>query len=102
MAVGICVRVGARDESKNIKGIAHFLEHLLFKGSKRYSCQQIKESIEGVGGLLNGFTSKESSCYYAKLPATKQFQALDILSDMVANPLLSPSDIERESFVILE
>jgi len=102
VSIGIWVRVGGRYESKDVKGIAHFLEHLMFKGSKKYSCRQIKELIEGVGGMLNGFTSEESTCYYARLPATKQIQALDILLDMVLNPLLNPKDIEKERFVILE
>ena len=102
VAIGVLVRVGGRDESKDINGIAHFLEHLVFKGSKRYSCQKIKESIEGVGGMLNGFTSEEATCYFAKLPAAKQLQALGILSDMAINPLLNLSDIEREKFVVLE
>lgn len=102
VAMGVWVRCGGRDESKDNKGIAHFLEHLAFKGSKRYSCRQIKESIEGVGGMLNAFTSEETTCYFAKLPATKQFLALDVLIDMTMNPLLNLSDIEREKFVILE
>lgn len=101
-AIGVWVRSGGRYESKQIKGIAHFLEHLVFKGSRQYSCRQIKELIEGVGGMLNGFTSEETTCYFSKLPAAKQFQALDILLDMVINPRLNPSDIERERFVILE
>ncbi|MFH1577978.1 MAG: pitrilysin family protein [Candidatus Omnitrophota bacterium] len=102
VSIGVWVRVGGRYEPDNIKGIAHFLEHLVFKGSKKYSCQQIKELIEGVGGALNGFTDEETTCYYAKLPAVKQFQALDILTDMAINPRLSQADIERERFVILE
>jgi len=102
VAIGLWIRVGGRDESKNTKGIAHFLEHLVFKGSRKYSCRQIKELIEGVGGMLNGFTSEEATCYFAKLPAVKQFQALDILSDMAINPKLAPQDIEKERFVILE
>jgi predicted Zn-dependent peptidase len=102
VAIGLWVRAGGRYESKEIKGIAHFLEHLVFKGSRRYSCRQIKELIEGVGGMLNAFTSEETTCYYAKLPAAKQFQALDILSDMVINPLLRLCDIQRERFVVLE
>lgn len=102
VAMGLWVRVGGRDESRDIKGISHFLEHLIFKGSSKYSCREIKESIEGVGGMLNGFTSEETTCYFIKLPSTKQFQALDILIDMAINPRLNPSDIEREKFVILE
>jgi predicted Zn-dependent peptidase len=102
VSVGVWLRVGSRYESRNTSGIAHFLEHLVFKGSRRYSCQQIKELIEGVGGALNGFTSEEATCYFAKLPAAKQFRALDILADMAVNPLLKQSDIEREKFVVLE
>jgi len=101
-AIGVWVRVGGRYESQHTKGAAHFLEHLVFKGSRKYSCQEIKESIEGVGGALNGFTSEESTCYFAKLPAVKQLQALDILTDMVITPLLKSSDIRKERFVILE
>ncbi len=102
VSVGVWLRVGSRYESRNTSGIAHFLEHLVFKGSRKYSCQQIKELIEGVGGALNGFTSEDATCYFAKLPAAKQFQALDILADMAVNPLLKQSDIEREKFVVLE
>jgi predicted Zn-dependent peptidase len=102
VAVGVWVRCGGRDESRDIKGIAHFLEHLMFKGSKKYSCRQIKESIEGAGGMLNAFTSEEATCYFAKLPAIKQFQALDILMDMTIKPRLNLADVERERFVILE
>ena len=102
VAIGIWLGVGSRYETEKTGGIAHFLEHLVFKGSKKYSCQQIKELIEGVGGALNGFTSEEATCYFAKLPAAKQFQALDILSDMALNPLLKHPDIAKEKNVILE
>lgn len=102
VSIGVWLGVGSRYESRNLRGIAHFLEHLVFKGSKKYTCQQIKELIEGVGGALNGFTSEEATCYFAKLPAAKQFQALDILADMAQNPLLNQPDIEKERFVVLE
>jgi len=102
VALGIWIKVGSRYESKGNKGIAHFLEHLVFKGSKKYSCRKIKESIEGVGGSLNGFTSEELTCYLAKLPSRHLDLALDILSDMVINPLLPQEDIEKERAVILE
>ena len=101
-SLGLWVRVGGRYEAREIKGISHFLEHLAFKGSKNYSCRQIKESIEGVGGVINGFTSEESTCYYVKLPAARQLLALDILVDMAVSPQLNQSDIEKERFVILE
>lgn len=102
VSVGIWIRTGSRDESKNNNGIAHFLEHLIFKGSKKYSCRQIKESIEGKGGALNGFTSEEITCYFAKLPCIHLNSALDVLCDMVANPKLAEVDIEKERFVVLE
>jgi len=102
VSIGVWLGVGSRNESRDTSGIAHFLEHLVFKGSKKYSCQQIKELIEGVGGALNGFTSEEATCYFAKLPKAMQFQALDILADMALNPLLKQSDIDKERYVILE
>lgn len=101
-AVGIWVKEGARCEPIEHKGIAHYLEHLLFKGSDNYSYRQIKEEIEGKGGQLNGFTSQESTCYYARVLNKNIPKTLDILLDMVVNPLLKESDIERERQVILE
>ncbi|MFA5411104.1 MAG: pitrilysin family protein [Candidatus Omnitrophota bacterium] len=101
-ALGIWIKAGGRYESGSNKGISHFLEHLLFKGSKKYSCRKIKESIEGVGGSLNGFTSEELTCYLAKIPARFLGLALDILSDMVINPSLPLPEIEKEKQVILE
>lgn len=102
VALGIWIKVGGRHEAPDYKGIAHFLEHLAFKGSKKYSCRKIKESIEGVGGSLNGFTSEELTCYLVKLPNLHLDLSLDILSDMVINPLLQPEEIEKERTVILE
>lgn len=102
VAIGIWIKVGGRYETPEYKGIAHYLEHLVFKGSKKYSCRRIKESIEGVGGSLNGFTSEELTCYLAKLPNLHLDLALDILSDMALNPLLQPEEIEKERTVILE
>ena len=102
VAVGIWINVGGRYEDFSQKGISHFLEHLLFKGSKKYSCRKIKESIEGVGGALNGFTSEELTCYLVKIPNTYWEMALEVLSDMVLNPALPQVEIEKEKGVILE
>jgi len=102
VALGIWIKVGGRHETSEYKGIAHFLEHLAFKGSKKYSYRKIKESIEGVGGSLNGFTSEELTCYLVKLPNLHLGLALDVLSDMVINPLLQPEEIEKERTVIQE
>jgi len=102
VSLGIWINIGSRYEALEQKGISHFLEHLLFKGSKKYSCRLIKESIEGVGGSLNGFTSEEHTCYLVKIPHRYLVSALDILSDMVINPCLAPADIEKEKTVVLE
>jgi predicted Zn-dependent peptidase len=102
VALGIWIKVGGRYEPPEFKGIAHYLEHLAFKGSKNYSCRKIKESIEGIGGSLNGFTSEELTCYLVKLPARYLNLALDILSDMVINPTLAQEEIDKERTVIIE
>ena len=83
VALGIWIKIGGRYESDADKGISHYLEHMLFKGSKKFSCRKIKESIEGIGGSLNGFTSEELTCYLAKVPAKYVKVALDVLADMV-------------------
>ena len=102
VALGIWIKVGGRYEAEQFKGISHFLEHILFKGSKKYSCRKIKESIEGVGGSLNGFTSEELTCYLVKMPRRYIGLALKILSDMVINPKFPQKEIEKEKTVIIE
>ncbi len=102
VALGIWIKIGGRYENAQNKGISHYLEHLLFKGTKKYSCRKLKESIEGVGGSLNAFTSEELTCYLAKLPHKYLDKGLDILSDMVINPLLPEIEVEKERTVILE
>lgn len=102
LALGIWIKAGGRYEDSKNKGISHFLEHLVFKGSRKYNCYQIKESIEGIGGSLNGFTSEELTCYLVKIPSRYLSLALDVLSDMVINPLLPSFEIEKEKHVILE
>jgi len=102
VSLGIWLKVGGRNENSQNKGISHYLEHLLFKGSKKYSCRKLKESIEGVGGMLNGFTSEEVTCYMVKLPHQHLESGLDILSDMVINPLIPEDEVEKERTVILE
>ena len=102
LALGIWVAVGSRYEQPASAGISHYLEHMVFKGTKNYTCQQIKESIEGVGGAFNGFTSEEVTCYFVKMPARYLDRAIDILSDMVVHPLLRDEDVRKERTVILE
>ncbi|MEI8011598.1 MAG: pitrilysin family protein [Candidatus Omnitrophota bacterium] len=102
VAVGVWAGVGGRFEDDDQKGAAHYLEHVLFRGSLKYSCTEIKGSIEGVGGALNAFTGEEQTCYYAKVPARHFEQTLDILCDMVFFPLIQKNDMERERTIILE
>jgi len=102
VSLGVWIKVGGRYENTEFKGIGHYLEHLLFKGSKNYSCRKIKESIEGVGGALNGFTSEELTCYLVKIPCQHINLALNILSDMVINPTLPEEEMEKERTVIVE
>ena len=102
VAVGIWVRAGGRYESADRAGISHFLEHLLFKGTRRRSCETLKRHIEGVGGSLNGFTAEELTCYMAKVPARYARRALDVLADMAQHPTMAARDIEKEREVILE
>jgi predicted Zn-dependent peptidase len=101
-AVSVWVRTGGRYESKKISGISHFLEHMLFKGTEKRSTRQIKEDVEGVGGILNAFTGEEVTCYFAKLLKEHYPKALDVLSDMVLNATLPNHEFVREKTVIVE
>ncbi|MBI4394945.1 MAG: insulinase family protein, partial [Candidatus Omnitrophica bacterium] len=98
----IWVRVGARYERKNLCGISHFVEHMLFKGTKRRTTKQIKEDIEGVGGILNAFTCEESTCYFVKIPKPHLEHAFDVLQDMANNAVLKTEEFIKEKTVILE
>lgn len=102
ISIGLWVGVGGRYENDQLKGAAHYLEHMLFKGSQKYGCNEIKELIEGVGGALNAFTSEEQTCYYAKIPSMHLDRTFDILADMVFHPKISSKDVQKEKTVILE
>ncbi|MDE2028231.1 MAG: insulinase family protein, partial [Candidatus Omnitrophica bacterium] len=102
IAIGIWIAAGGRYEAGDNKGVAHFLEHMAFKGSAGYSCDEIKQVVEGVGGSLNAFTAEEETCYYAKVPAAHLRRTFDVLADISFFPRLSPKDLEKERTVILE
>jgi predicted Zn-dependent peptidase len=102
VSLGIWVDVGTRHESAEINGVAHFLEHMAFKGTRRRSALAIAEEIEAVGGHLNAYTSRESTAYYAKVLKEDVPLALDILSDILQNSTFEPEEIERERAVILQ
>lgn len=95
--------VGSRYEPDEIAGVSHFIEHMAFKGSKRYpSAQLISETIEGVGGLLNASTDRETTVFTARIASRYFEQAMDMLADMVRYPLFAPDEIARERRVIAE
>ena len=101
-SLGFWFNVGARDENNLNNGISHFIEHMLFKGTKRRSAKRISEEIESYGGYLNAFTSKEHTCYYTKgLPENLQ-RSFNVISDMIQNPLFKESHIRKEAGVILD
>lgn len=102
LALGFWVDTGSRDEPDELAGVSHFIEHLLFKGTKKRTARQIAEALDAVGGQLNAFTTKEYTCYYARVTDEHFDLALDVLSDMVFAPLFKAEDIDRERNVILE
>lgn len=102
VAFGIWVNVGSRDEEPGQGGASHFLEHLLFKGTERRTALDISAAIEAVGGETNAFTTKEYTCFYARVLDEDLPLAIDVMCDAVANSVLTPSDVETERGVILE
>ena len=101
-SIGVWVMAGGRHERFEQNGIAHFLEHMAFKGTKRRSALQIAEAIEDVGGYINAYTSREMTAYYARVLAADVALALDVISDIVLNPVFDPKEIEVERHVILQ
>ncbi len=101
--VSVYVGAGSRYESDAEAGLSHFLEHMLFKGaSRRPTAREISEAIECVGGMHNAATDREATVYYAKVPHTAALETIDILSDMVCEPVMDPAELEKERSVILE
>ena len=101
-SVGIWVGAGARHEAQNQNGIAHFLEHMAFKGTERRNALQIAEAIEDVGGYINAYTSREVTAYYARVLETDVPLAVDVIADILLNPILDRNEIEVERGVILQ
>ena len=101
-AVGIWVNVGSRDEAPSVAGASHFLEHLLFKSTKTRSAMDISSAIESVGGEMNAFTSKEYTCFYARVIDTDLPLAIDVISDLITSSLVKAEDVDAERNVVLE
>src|SRR6266576_1678927 len=102
VSLGIWVENGSRHESEAENGLSHFIEHLLFKGTERRSAAQIAEEMDAVGGVINAFTSKEHTCYYAKVLDENLPLAMDLLTDIFLHSSFDAEEIERERSVILQ
>ncbi|GAP55210.1 uncharacterized zinc protease SCO5738, partial [Arthrobacter sp. Hiyo6] len=100
--IGFWVGVGSRDEAQGQHGSTHFLEHLLFKGTKRRTALEIASAFDEVGGESNAATAKESTCYFARVLDTDLPMAIDVIADMITGAVLDPQEMEQERDVILE
>lgn len=102
VSIGLWVGAGSRDEREGNEGISHFIEHMLFKGTKNRTAKELAESLESVGGQLNAFTTKEFTCFYAKVLDENLDLSIDVLSDMFFNSLFDAKEIEKEKKVVIE
>ena len=101
-SVGIWVTAGGRDEAPEQNGIAHFLEHMAFKGTEKRTTLEIAEAIEDVGGYINAYTSRETTAYYARVLGDDVALAIDVIGDILLNPVFDPAEIDVERHVILQ
>jgi len=102
VSMGVWVNVGARDEAESENGLSHFIEHMIFKGTRKRSSFQIAKEFDAIGGQTNAFTAMEHTCYHAKVLDTHLETMIDILSDIFLNSVFEGSEIERERPVILQ
>jgi predicted Zn-dependent peptidase len=102
ISIGIWVRTGSRDEDPQWNGISHFIEHMVFKGTRNRSAEEIARQVDSIGGNMDAFTAKECICFNVKVLDEHLPRALDVLSDLVLNPVFDVQDIGRERGVILE
>ena len=102
VSIGVWANVGSRDESEDHQGISHFLEHMVFKGTKKRTVRDIAQSLESLGGYLNAFTTKEQTCFYARVLDEHLVQAIDVLSDIVQNGTFKSEELEKEKLVVIE
>jgi predicted Zn-dependent peptidase len=102
VSLGVWADVGSRDESSSQNGISHFLEHMVFKGTSRRSVRDIAQSLESLGGYLNAFTTKEQTCFYARVLDANVPEAIDVLADIVLNATFNRKELEKEKLVVIE
>ena len=101
IAVGVWVNFGSRDEKKEENGLTHLIEHMVFKGTEHFTADEIVGTIESRGGYINAFTTKEFSCYYAKVFKEDLEQVIRVLSDLVVHPKFQKADLQSERKVVL-
>ncbi|MER3523784.1 MAG: insulinase family protein [Ignavibacteria bacterium] len=101
-SLGLWADVGSRDEDETTNGISHFVEHMVFKGTKKRTVRDIAQSLESLGGYLNAFTTKEQTCFYARVLDMHVREAMDVLADLVQNPTFKKDELEREKLVVIE
>ncbi|HSQ75166.1 MAG TPA: pitrilysin family protein, partial [Bacteroidota bacterium] len=102
VSIGIWANVGSRDEGPSQNGISHFLEHMVFKGTRNRNVREIAQSLESLGGYLNAFTTKEQTCFYARVLDSDIGQAMDVLADIVLNATFEKREMEKEKLVVIE
>jgi len=102
VSVGVMIQNGSRNETLEMNGISHFIEHMFFKGTDKRKPKEIAASVENLGGQINAFTSKEATCYYVKNLYTHLDLSLEVLSDIILHSKFDPEDIEREKSVVVE
>ncbi len=102
VSMGIWVDNGSRDESPGLNGISHFIEHMIFKGTRNRSAQQIAKELDAIGGLSNAFTSKEHTCFHAKVLGHHLPQVTELLLDIFLQSVFDPEEVERERMVVLQ
>ncbi|MCC7431338.1 insulinase family protein [bacterium] len=102
VSLGVWVMSGSRNETTENNGVSHFVEHMVFKGTEKRTSNEIAQSIESVGGVINAFTSRETTCFYAKIMDENQFLALDVLTDLITQPKLDLKELRKERKVIIE
>ena len=102
VCIGIWLKKGSRDEAKRFNGISHFIEHLVFKGTENRSARELALAMDSIGGQMDAFTSKEYTCFYAKVLDEHLPETIDLLADIVQRPLFDPVELEREREVVLE
>ena len=102
ISVGVMVQNGSRNETQDVNGISHFIEHMFFKGTNKRTAKEIVQDIENIGGQINAYTSKETTCYYVKALDTHVDLCLDVISDMMLNAKFDSEEIEKEKGVVIE